>query len=182
MVRHHWFIGFLLGLVMSETAWAARLLYATVELDGRIAFRSAYQDDDWNGVAPAARVWTYLGREPLWSEATNNVGSDLRGVVAIRIMHADRLIAQASVTNLTLKSSKGKWFLPTDEMQRTARVAGLAFNPVLAGDPGRLRSEQKDIWLWVASIAVLAGGSLAVWFWLAGRKAQRQSNNDNEPA
>lgn len=134
MVRYIWLICFLSGILTGEPALAARLLRATVELNGQMVFSSGYGDDDLNGVAPASTVWAYLGHEPLWCEAGNNVATTLQGVVAIQIMHGS-IIAQATVTNLNLAQTHGKWFLPADEVERTARAAGLTVNPTLVTNP-----------------------------------------------
>jgi hypothetical protein len=121
--------------LLASTAHGARLLQAIIDVDGRVVLRSAYQDGGWTGVPPPATVWTYLGHEPLWCETTNGLTAALRGLVTVRMEHGGRLISQASVTNLTLRSTAGKWFLPPEEVQRTARAAGLVAAPPQGSHP-----------------------------------------------
>jgi hypothetical protein len=132
--RRHAAIFLFAGLVLSgKSASAARLIHVTFEHDDRVVLETYYQD---GGLADAATVWRYLGRKPIMiGESPLGVAStgdpmraDLDGKVTISVLHADRLIARANVSGLTLvrgDPSDTQWFLPGDEVERTARAAGL---------------------------------------------------------
>jgi hypothetical protein len=117
---------------MGTSTFAARLLSATVELNGQMVLRTAYEDDDFWGSPPgAATVWRYLGKERLWVEkeaqvcagAAHPLRAKLRGTLIIRLQHVDRLIVEAKAAELTLiraDPSSDKWFLPAEEVERLA--------------------------------------------------------------
>src|SRR5688572_2999138 len=76
------------------TASAARLLTATVELDGRVVLRTHYADD---ARPPAGLVWRYLGREPGFAavaavpaDPADPLRAALRGDVVVRVLHGER--------------------------------------------------------------------------------------------
>ena len=105
----------------------------TFERDGRVVLETSYQD---GGLADAAAVWRYLGRKPIIVEEPTLIVADasdpthahLVGDVTISIRHAGRLIARANVPRLTLMRddpADARWFLPGEQVERTARAAGL---------------------------------------------------------
>jgi hypothetical protein len=164
--RRHIAIFLVAGLLLGgKSASAARLINVTFERDGRVLLKTDYQDD---GLANAATVWRYLGRKPIMVEepplALANTGdpmrADLGGDVMISIQHASRLIARAKVTRLTLARgdpSSTQWFLPGEEVERTARVAGLG--PDVSA---------RSVWSrWIA-LATFAFLCLSLW-WFARR-------------
>jgi len=125
----------LLSLWCTESAYAARLLTFTIEVNGQKVFETMHTDD---GLAKPAEVWSYLrstsfkatGKLP--SEPGEEMQMKLQGTVVIRAIHAGRTLAEAKVTELTLTRPNGtgaEWSLPTDEVVRTAGIAGLSLPP-----------------------------------------------------
>jgi hypothetical protein len=155
-----------IGLVLSwKSASAARLINVTFERDGRVLLETYYQD---GGLADAATVWRYLGRKPIMVEESplvvantaDPLRADLGGFVTVSVLHAGRLIARAKVSGLTLSRgdpSKTQWFLPGDEVERTALVARLG----PAASPGR-------VWSWWIALATFALLCVGLW-WFARR-------------
>jgi hypothetical protein len=161
--KRHIAILLVVGLLLSgESASAARLLNVRFESAGRLLLETYYQDGE---LADAATVWRYLGLRPIMVEESPLVvadtadptRADLSGDVTISIQHAGRLIARAKVSGLTLTRGDPRglqWFLPSAEVERTARAAGLG----QAVSPGSLR----PWWITWATFAVLC---LSLW-WL----------------
>jgi hypothetical protein len=161
-------VGPLLG---GDSAFAARLIGVQFECDGQVVLETSYQDD---GLPEAAAVWRYLGRNPIMAAAParivpnndNPVRAELRGDVTISIYHASRLIARAKVPNLILvrgDASSTHWFLPADEVERTAHLAGIG----PADSPA-------SVWSWWISVAALAILSLSlIWFAIRCRYSSR---------
>jgi hypothetical protein len=151
--------------VPCEAALAARLLQATVEVDGQLVLQTSYTD---SGAEKRETVWRYFGKEPGWAE-TAKIQPDeadpqrahLKGNIVIRIQHVDRPIVQANVSELELMrigSPGDRWFLPESEVERIAAASGIPAPPALRSSDGGLL------------IALLAGlatmamiGGLLVW-------------------
>src|SRR5262249_44640185 len=98
----------------------------------------------------------------------------------------------ASVTNLALRSSRGKWFLPADEVQRTARAAGLAIAPLPASSEQSLPAGSKQSGVGsktdflLAALALIAVIYSLAWFGLyrslmGGQLPFGRSNPDPAP-
>lgn len=156
-------LGVGLWLAAGGPAFAARLLTATVQLDGQTVLQSKYQDDDSWGTPPGpATVWRYLGKEPIWVEqgaqiqadAADPVRAKLRGNVVVRVQHVDRLIVEAKADELTLvraNPSSENWYLPADEVERLAQANGIP------AAPSRTRFERVSLWLWPVVAALVVG-------------------------
>jgi hypothetical protein len=148
-----------LWLSMHGSAFAARLVRATVQLDGQTVLHSTYQDDDFWGAPPgAATVWRYLGKEPMWVEngvqftadAAEPLRVKLKGDLVIRLQHRD-LIGEAKASELTLiraDASSDKWFLPVDEVERIALANGIPNVPSSFW-------ERTGVWLGVIVAAIV---------------------------
>ena len=156
------FAGLLLG---GKSASAARLIDVTFESDGRVLLETYYED---SGLVDAATVWRYLGRKPIMvaksplvhANTTDPMRADLDGDVTVSILHAGRLIARAKVSGLSLTRgdpSNTEWFLPGDEVERTARVAGLG--PAMS---------PANVWPWWIALGSMALLCFSFW-WFARR-------------
>jgi hypothetical protein len=170
-------LGVWLWLAMGNSAFAARLLSATVELNGQTVLHSQYQDDDFWGAPPgAATVWRYLGKEPLWVEkgaqlhadAADPLRAKLRGNLVIRLQHVDRLIVEAKAADLTLiraGPSSDKWFLPAEEVERLAQANGIPALP----SPGLF--ERPSTWVGLSIVAVVLVMSISTWLLIRRRRS-----------
>lgn len=157
---------FAFGLI---TAWcalatpasAARLLHATIEQDGQIVLRTAYQDQ---GTAEAATVWRYLAKGPLWAEkgagikaaADDPRKSRLTGAITVRVSHVDHTIALVKTSELNLVRANPdteEWHLPPAEVERLAKANAIPDPPVLAFFD---RNEVR-IGLAIAAAVIVAG-------------------------
>lgn len=149
-------------------AQAARLLTATVECDGLLVLRTAYQDD---GRQAAGAVWQYLGRKPLWSEGATTIVADtadprqatLQGNLVIRLQHGDRTIVAARADTLRLArtdTSSQDWFLAPGEVERIGRDNGLPLAPSHA-----IHTSQLGL-LVLAGIAMAAGAIAVLWIFV----------------
>jgi hypothetical protein len=156
-------------------AHAARLLGATVELDGRVVLSTAYEDD--SNPYPE-RVWRYLGREPLWADVSevsadpaNPARANLRGPLLIRIRHTTSPIVESTASELTLvrKETTGdRWFLPEGEVERIAQANGIPRPALLALSEG----ESWRIAFVGGGLVLITGlGLFAVWRVGASRRA-----------
>jgi hypothetical protein len=154
------FAGLMIG---GKSACAARLIHVTFERDGRVLLETYYED---GGLADAATVWRYLGRKPIMIEksplvlanTTDPLRAHLDGEVTISVLHAGRLIARAKVSGLTLvrgEPGNAQWFVPVDEVERTARVAGLG--PAVS---------RGTVWSWSIALGMFGFLCLSLW-WLA---------------
>ena len=163
------FAGLSLG---GEPASAARLINVRFEGDGRLLLETYYQD---GGLPDAATVWRYLGRKPIMvaesssvvANSADTIRADLGGDVTISILHADRMIAQAKVRDLALvrdDPSNSLWFLPGDEVERTARAAGV-------GPPVSSWGVWTG-WIALAACAVVCSG---LW-WIASRRRHKRDD------
>jgi hypothetical protein len=165
-----------LWLALGNSAFAARLLSATVQLNGQTVLHSKYQDDDFWGAPPgAATVWRYLGKEPLWVEKGAEVQADaadplrakLQGNVVIRLQHVDRLIAEAKAADLTLiraDPSSDKWFLPAEGVERLAQANGI---PAV---PSPTPIERASTWLGLSIAAGVLVMSISTWLLIRRRR------------
>src|SRR5262245_13760250 len=130
-----------LWLAMTNPASAARLLTATIKLNGQTVLQATYPDNDYWGAPPAATVWRYLGKEPMsvekaqiQADAADPLQATLRGDLVIRILHVDRLIVEAKATEVTLirtSPASDKWILPAEEVERLAQANGIPDAPSL---------------------------------------------------
>jgi hypothetical protein len=170
-------LGVWLWLAVGSSAFAARLLTATIQLNGQTVLHSTYQDNDYWGAPSAATVWRYLGKEPLWVEKGAQVQADaadplqanLRGDLIIRLQHVDRLIVSAKATELTLiraDPSSDKWFFPAEELERLAQTNGIPSVRTLT------LFEHASSWLGVSIVAVLLVVTSA---WLLIRRRRQPS-------
>ena len=115
-----------------ESAYAARLLKAEVEVDGQIVLQTAYSD---SGREKPATVWRYLAGEPGWAETAKIVADEadpqrarLKGNIVIRIQHGGSPVVQATASELELMrigSPGDRWFLPEAELERVAAANGI---------------------------------------------------------
>ena len=172
------FLGVWLWLALGSSAFAARLLSATVQLNGQTLLHSTYQDNDFWGAPDAATVWRYLGKEPLWVEKGAQVQADaadpsqasLRGDLIIRLQHVDRLIVSAKATELTLirsDPSSDNWFLPAEEVERLAQTNGIPAVPTLT------LFERASSWFGVSIVAVVL---VVMSAWLLIRRRRQPSS------
>ena len=187
-MRHRGQLAIFLFAILSldgESAFAARLLTVTFERDGRLLLQTSYDDD---GFANAATVWRYLGRKPIMVAASSQVlastvdplRADLSGDVTISVRHVNRLIARAKVSHLTLARSDPSdthWFLPGDEVERTARIAGLGPAvppttwPALHVSPG-------SGWIWCIALATYSVPFLGLWWFVRRLRNQHRRPRD----
>lgn len=151
-----------------ESAFAARLLTAEVEVDGQLVLRTSYTDD---GTANRSTVWRYLGREPSMAE-TAKIQADeahpeqarLTGDIVIRIHHGGGSIVLGNTTELQLVrigSPNDRWYLPAAEVERIAAANGIP-PPVAPGAPS------ATLWLGILcglSVLILAVALLAWSMW-----------------
>lgn len=111
-----------------------RLLRMEVYQDDQLVLRTTFDAPDREGPAD---FWRRAGAEPFASDEQvsrvkadedNPLRASLPGLVRIRIVHVDRLMTAASLTNLVLlrntRESPG-WCLAPAEVQRAKRAAGL---------------------------------------------------------
>ena len=180
-LRCRWKVGVsLLALLAAaaladESAFAARLLTATVEVDGQLVLQTAYSD---SGTEKPATVWRYLAGEPGWAE-TAKIQADeaepqrarLKGNIVIRIQHVDRQIVQANASELELVRiglPGDRWFLPETEVERLAAASGISPPPVLPSWTGPL-------WPWLAvGAAMVIGLIVLLGFSFALRRPSRE--------
>lgn len=136
----------LLTLWCTESAYAARLLRFTIEVNGKTVFDAIHTD---HGTAKPAEVWSYL--RSVSFQGAGEPGAlqmKLQGVVVIRAIHVERILAEAKVTELTLtrpNATSTEWSLPADEVVRTAGIAGLDVSP----------SETQPWQWWARSISIV---------------------------
>lgn len=128
-------------LATGAPAFAARLLNATIELNGQRVQRTYYQDNDmWSAPPGPPVVWRYLGEKPLWAEKGASIKADpadalkarLEGALVIRFQHGDRPIVEAKASELSLMRSdpaSDLWFLPKAEVERLALANGIPSVP-----------------------------------------------------
>jgi hypothetical protein len=131
-------VGFLGFLVLIKFAIydcvGMRLLRMEIYHNDQLVLRTIFDAPDREG---APDFWRRAGAEPFASEEEvarvksdedNPLRASLAGPVRIRILHVDRLMSVASLTNLVLLRNTRdslKWYLAPEEVQRTKRAAGL---------------------------------------------------------
>jgi hypothetical protein len=164
-----------LWLAMGSSAFAARLLSATVQLNGQTVLHTNYQDDDMWGAPPGgATVWRYLGKKPLWVEKGAQVQADaaeplqakLQGTLVIRLQHVDRVIVEAKAAELTLiraDPSGDQWFLPVEEVERLAQANGIP------DVPSPTLFQRASTWLGLSVAAAVVVVSIGAWLLLRAR-------------
>ncbi len=111
-----------------------RLLSVDYEWNGMTVGETNYDDDC---LQPADVVWTYLDAPPVVSAplsadlplaSPDALRVTLDGAVTVRIRHVDSPIAECEVDGLVLvrdAADTGGWYLPPEELARTADAAGL---------------------------------------------------------
>jgi hypothetical protein len=111
-----------------------RLLHMEVYQNDQLVLRTIFDAPDREGLAD---IWRRAGAEPFASEdqvarvkadEDNPLRAMLAGPVRIKILHVDRLMTSATLTNLVLlRSAPGslKWYLTPEEVQRAKHAAGL---------------------------------------------------------
>ena len=181
------------GLAISDVSWsafgavlsltpsvsAARLLQVDIEQDGKVVVHTYYDD---NARADTATIWRYLATPPIMVDEDIaeiepdhlTLEANLTGELAIRFQHADRVIAQARLSTLSLQRTDARtqaWFLPDSEVERTAGAAGL-------GAPSRVPSglalSAGEVTIVVVVILTLLGVIAAAAF-LFFRRARGQA-------
>ena len=92
--------------------------------------------------------------------------ANLSGELVVRFQHADRVIAQARLSTLTLQRTDARtqaWFLPDSEVERIAGVAGLGASSGLTLSSGEVT---------IVVVAVLMLGAIAAVAFLILRRAR----------
>ena len=102
--------------------------------DDRIVLCTTFDAPDSKG---PAHFWQRAGEAPFASDkdvdkvkpnADNPLRATIAGAVRIQILHVERIMTGASLTNLTLIRNTPEdnlWYLPGDEVKRARRAAGL---------------------------------------------------------
>jgi hypothetical protein len=121
----------LLGVSLFPGCGGQRYLNARIERDGELVLQTEYGvPDRWD----TAAMWRSLqGKSfkavgPVKPETDDRQMTLLKGKIRIAILHVTRVIASAEVDELRISCPSGssdQWQLPNDEVERTARVAGL---------------------------------------------------------
>jgi hypothetical protein len=108
-----------------------RYLQIHLERDGKLILRSECVVSDG---LDAASMWKSLQGRPFDATSALTPTADdpqkavLKGKIKITIMRVDRVIASALVDEIRLvrvPGSQERWEIPQDEVERTARAAGL---------------------------------------------------------
>ena len=152
------FLTLALWPLVGSSALAARLLRATVELDGDVVLQSTYTSPD---TSAAATVWRYLSGESSRTEASpkveadldNPLRADLQGAIVISVRHVDRVIVEAKASQLTLiraQPTSDNWFLPQEEVERLAQANGIPDPPFV--DPSMF---ELLWWFWPLAVPCL---------------------------
>jgi LPXTG-motif cell wall-anchored protein len=122
-----------LSTASASPAAAARLLTATIAVNGETMLESAYVDD---GHADAAEVWSYVAQNPLWVEVApaktdrslDESRIDYKGAITIRVNQADYTIVEAKTDHAAIvrdSESGDRWYVPVEELDRIAAENGL---------------------------------------------------------
>lgn len=126
-----WMVFVAIAFGLCSQAQGARLIKVEIEHRGKPVLTTYYADD---GYPPPEEVWRYLGHAPNMVEdesasvtpaADDPLKAKLEGDVVISVNRRD---SQARFKDLMLvrdDATKQQWYLPADEVQRTARIAGL---------------------------------------------------------
>lgn len=165
--------GLLLTATTTSPVEAARLLTATVELDGQIVLNTAYPDDS---NPYQERVWRYLADPPGWTESSKIQAShddplraELKGEIVIRIVHVSRTIVEARATELTLVRPdplSDYWHLPDSEVERVATANGIGEASIFHLSEG----ERVQAILAVAGGVVIVALVLVILWWFRSPK------------
>ena len=108
-----------------------RYLHVRVERDGVPILQTEYAVSD---SLDAAGMWKSLEGKPFkvvgttTPEAIDRQRAVLKGNIKIVILHVDQVMASARVNAVGLvraPDAEGQWVLPPEEVERTARAAGL---------------------------------------------------------
>jgi hypothetical protein len=144
-------------------ASAARLLKYSVLVDGKVVYVGQYTDD---GLAGKARVWSYLEQVKFRPQPDAPVKADealrhlIRGKVTLKAEHASQVIAEAALSEIMLLKDDPQspdWKLAPEEIERTARLAGVG---PLPDDEAGVRTD-RTLWI-IVSILVVVVGALFV--------------------
>jgi len=172
-----------LSAVAAPPVLAARLLTATVAVNGETVLESAYDDD---GHPAAAEVWTYLAQQPLFVERApvrvNKSSDELRinykGAITIRIQQSDRTIVEAKSDRVTIvraSDTSDQWHVPVEELDRIAAENGLQQIKVMREErQGRLKLAAGAI----MAIVVAGGVWACVMMLVRRRRAAGKSVSD----
>jgi hypothetical protein len=115
-------------------ASAARLNAVKFEHDGKLVLTTYYSD---NGHPPAAEVWQGLGASPNMADeekATVAASPDdslkarLTGNIVISIKNTGTRVQVNELKLVRDDATKQEWYLPAEELERTARMAGFVDN------------------------------------------------------
>jgi hypothetical protein len=109
------------------------LLHLDVFVDDTHVLQTLYSAGDRED---AATLWRRLSREPFAAEPVGNLEHDaddplsasLTGDIVVELSHARRTLVRLNVRRLQLvrpNEQDDKWRLPPEEVERTARLAGL---------------------------------------------------------
>ena len=156
-----------LCLLVSRGAWAARLLQVHVYDGDQVILHTCYQD---YGTEKPAIVWRYLEHKPIMvakedtsieADEDNPLRATLKGTLRVTISHTTKVLAEASVTELSLTreiADDELWFLPAHEVERTAAIAGLPPKPKGLGTTARRAQIAAVV---IAAVMIAAA---LVWF------------------
>jgi hypothetical protein len=165
-----WLAAAAFSLVACQSAWAARLLKAEIEVDGKVVLQTAYSD---RGTESPATVWRYLGDEPGWADTamiqpneSDPQRARLVGNIVIRVQHGGSPLVEARASELELirvGSPNDRWYLPEAEVERIAAANGI-------GPPSNSSKSPLHVGMWLAvggtvvilGLVVLLGIALAV--------------------
>jgi hypothetical protein len=112
----------------------------------QVILHTYYQD---YGTEKPAIVWRYLEQKPIGvaeedtsieADEDNPLRATLKGTLRVTIGHTTQVLAEASVTELSLTRESADdqlWFLPENEVERTAALAGLPPKPKGLGTTAR---------------------------------------------
>jgi len=121
----------LLAVLLFSGCVGQRYLQVRVERDGDLVLQTKYGVPDRLG---ASDIWQSLQGKPFKAvgtvtpDAANGQKVVLKGKIKITILHGDKAMASASVDELRFVRASGcedRWELPPEEVQRTAKTAGL---------------------------------------------------------
>ena len=128
---------FALQCIMCSSAFGMRFLKASVELNGQVVLRSAYED---GGRVDGATVWRYWGTEPMFGEVSHPfeassedpLQATLDGSLYLKFEHGIRIIVDGRANKVTLirtHINSNLWFLPRAEVERIAQLSGIPAAP-----------------------------------------------------
>lgn len=154
-----------------------RVLHLEIYKGEQLVLRTMFSAPDYEG---AAEFWLRAGTEPLASEAElalvkadegHPLRATLTGSVRIKIMHVDRLMTSASLTNLMLLRSAPeslKWYLAPEGIQLAMRAAQGPATTVISHDqraPSLFGIPLFALFVGSVFLAALAGLTFGVFRW-----------------